>query len=150
MSNAKLRAALAKNLHYFMTRADAPYPNPNALATACGLSPNTIRNWLRLAQEGPGKPGSAARKGNYPQLDTLEMVAGIDAVRMVRLAVALRCSGRWLIWGAGSPCPMEALTPAEASMLEGYRQLTIGERRAIRGMIRAYLAAQQDAPPTTP
>lgn len=70
---------------------------------------------------------------------------GIDAVRMIRLAVALRCSGRWLIWGRGSPSPMETLTPDEAALVDAYRRLAQGERRAINGMIQAYLAPHNDA-----
>jgi hypothetical protein len=60
----RLASSFARSLAYFMQER-----TPNDVAVKLKMSPNTIRNWLRLSSPTANNPGS------FPQIDTLDAVA---------------------------------------------------------------------------
>lgn len=66
-----LRWLIARNLKFFMSRENCPYPNPNALGVAAKIAPNTVRNLLD-----PTKRTTTTEKPDgYPTLDKLGAIA---------------------------------------------------------------------------
>ena len=71
-----LATILAANLKYFMSLPGALYRNPNALATAAKIAPNTVRNYLDPSR----RTTTVNKPEGFPTLDKLQ-----------RLASALNC-----------------------------------------------------------
>ena len=74
MTNPPLSEIVARNLEYIMSLPGCQYPNANALGTAAGISPTTVRNILRPDTR-PYKPVGKKKDKGYPTLDNLEVIA---------------------------------------------------------------------------
>lgn len=71
MKNSNLSKTMSRNLAFFMSRESCLYKNPNALAVAAGVAPNTIRNLLD-----PSKRTTTRDKPEgFPTLDILGKIA---------------------------------------------------------------------------
>lgn len=63
---------IAKNLRDAMERRKDRYPSTNALAKACGVAPNTVKNMLYPESRAP-----TARGESSPNIDKLDKVARV-------------------------------------------------------------------------